>query len=80
MLLPRCSYVQDFRHQCAVGFSGVVFGLVVIDNAVSGATSRSIFGFFSVPARVYPWALLVFWQILVPQASFLGHLAGVTVG
>ncbi len=39
----------------------------------------SIFGFFTVPAKAYPYALLVFWQLLVPQASFLGHLAGVLV-
>lgn len=118
---PRCSYVQSFRYQCAVGLSGVIFGLVVIDNNVSGASTRrceavlaflspffgvfsafcwasslyphvptaytlspppwpcSIFGFFSVPAKAYPWVLLVVWQLLVPQASFLGHLSGVVV-
>ena len=89
-----------------MGFSGVVFGLIVVDNHASGASSRrwarrpaldytlarashafdlaarpccSIFGFFSVPAKLYPWALLVFWQLLLPQSSFLGHLAGVLV-
>jgi hypothetical protein len=30
--------------QCAVGLSGVVFGLIVADNAASRATHRSIFG------------------------------------
>lgn len=74
-----CSYAQRFWQQCAVGFSGVVFGLVVVDNQLSGAASRSILGFFTVPAKAYPWALVVFWQLLVPQASFLGHLAGVLV-
>jgi membrane associated rhomboid family serine protease len=67
-------------HHCAVGFSGVVFGLVVVDTALAGGSHRSIFGLFTVPAALYPWALLAFWQLLVPQASFLGHLAGVTVG
>ncbi|KAG2483916.1 hypothetical protein HYH03_017237 [Edaphochlamys debaryana] len=65
---------------CAVGFSGVIFGLIVVDNAQSNAATRSIFGLFTVPAQLYPWALLVFWQLLMPSVSFLGHLAGVLVG
>ena len=32
-----------------------------------------------VPAKLYPWALLVLWQMLMPGASFLGHLCGVAV-
>lgn len=39
-----------YLHSCAVGLSGVVFGLIVVDTAVSRATQRSIFGFFQVPA------------------------------
>lgn len=49
---------------------------VLIDSRLSTAERRSVFGFFSVPARLYPWAMLVLWQLLVPQASFLGHLCG----
>lgn len=37
---PVCSYARGFWHQCAVGFSGVVFGLIVVDNHVSGVTTR----------------------------------------
>eukprot|EP00887_Chlorella_sp_A99_P005875 scaffold1.g5875.t1 len=70
----------DFMRQCAVGLSGVIFGLVVIDAQSSGAVGRSIFGLFSVPARAYPWVLLVVWQLLVPASSFLGHLCGVLMG
>ena len=33
---------------CAVGFSGVVFGLIVVDNALSAAPNRSIMGLFTV--------------------------------
>ena len=62
-----------------MGFSGIVFGLIVVDNDVSGVSQRSIFGIFVVPAKLYPWALLVFWQLLMPGASFLGHLCGVAV-
>lgn len=67
-------------HECAIGFSGTIFGLIVVDNAQSSASHRSILGLFTVPAPLYPWALLLFWQLLLPGASFLGHAAGVLVG
>lgn len=51
---------------------------ILIDNSQAGER-RSVFGLFSVPARLYPWALLLVWQLLVPQASFLGHLTGLLV-
>ena len=43
-----------YSGSCAVGLSGLVFGLIAIDNAVTGAQQRSIFGFFTVPAKVRP--------------------------
>jgi membrane associated rhomboid family serine protease len=66
--------------QCAVGFSGVIFGLIPLDVRASGGAQRSIFGLFNVPAVYYPWLLLVIWQLLVPQSSFLGHLSGLAIG
>lgn len=41
---------------------------------------RSIFGLFTVPPRVYPWALLLVFQLLMPGVSFLGHLSGILAG
>lgn len=67
-------------HQCAVGYSGVLFGLLVIENKMSRESRRSIFGFFSVPAPFFPVVLLILWQLLVPRVSFLGHLTGLLVG
>ena len=29
---------------------------------------------------MYPWALLVFWQLLMPGVSFWGHLGGLLAG
>ncbi|CAD7698196.1 unnamed protein product [Ostreobium quekettii] len=66
--------------ECPIGFSGVVFGLIVIDTKLSGASQRSILGLFTVPAALYPWALLVFWQLMIPRISFFGHLCGILVG
>ncbi|KAL4433702.1 hypothetical protein ABPG75_000143 [Micractinium tetrahymenae] len=72
--------VLDFYRQCAVGLSGVIFGLVLIDNHHASSPTRSIFGLFSVPTWAFPWVLLVIWQLLVPRASLLGHLTGLLVG
>jgi hypothetical protein len=30
--------------------------------------------------QAYPWALLVFWQLLMPGVSFWGHLGGLIAG
>ncbi len=46
-----------YSGSCAVGLSGLIFGLIAIDNVVSGLQQRSIFGFFTVPAKVCPAAL-----------------------
>ena len=79
LLLLMCSITTKISHQCAIGFSGVIFGLIVVDNGMTGAAQRSIFGFFYVPAQLYPWTLLVLWQVIMPGVSFLGHLCGVLV-
>jgi len=70
-----------FMGECAVGFSGVIFSLLVLNTAQqSPQDTRSIFGFFTVPAKLYPWILLILLQIIMPGISFLGHLSGIFVG
>ena len=72
--------IEKPMYQHSVGFSGVIFQLSVLEANLSPATSRSVFGFFFVPAYLYPWALLVVLQFIMPQVSFIGHLAGIIVG
>ena len=64
----------------AAGFSGVLFALAVDESALSTAPTRSVFGLFSVPTRLYPWALMLAISLAVPGVSLLGHLAGILVG
>lgn len=65
--------------QCAVGASGLIFGLIVVDNAEGGHQHRNILGVVNLPARLYPWALLLLTQLLMPSVSFVGHLSGILV-
>ena len=66
-----------FQH--ALGFSGVIFHLSVLEcNLTQG--SRSLFGVISVPSYLYPWLLLLALQFILPNLSFMGHLAGILTG
>lgn len=75
--------LKDYRwvNSCAVGYSGVLFAYMVIGIKLGDPNqTRSIFGFFQVPAWIYPWVMLGILQILVPNVSFMGHLAGILSG
>jgi hypothetical protein len=59
--------IVDMQLSCCLhNVTGVIFGLIVIDNSHSPGTSRSVLGLFSVPAPFYPWALLFLWQVSLP--------------
>jgi rhomboid domain-containing protein 1 len=71
---------EDFMYEHAVGFSGVIFHMSVLECSLSPNVSRNIFGFFSIPPFLYPWALLILLQMFLPNLSFLGHLSGIITG
>lgn len=64
----------------AVGYSGVLFTYATLETYHSNVDTRSIFGIFNVPAKLYPWVLLVVLSLVMPNISFLGHLSGILVG
>ncbi|CAO2820241.1 unnamed protein product [Amaranthus hypochondriacus] len=70
-------YLMD---ECAIGFSGILFSMIVIESSLSGVQSRSVFGLFNVPAKWYPWILLGVFQLLLTNVSLLGHLCGILSG
>lgn len=72
---------ERFETQCAVGFSGVLFALKMLTTYFDSNDSHYIMGLpILIPARYAVWAELILIQILVPNVSFLGHLAGALVG
>ncbi|XP_060479942.1 rhomboid-related protein 4 isoform X2 [Panthera onca] len=68
-----------FRRNCAVGFSGVLFALKVLNNHYCPGGFANVLG-FPVPNRFACWAELVAIHFISPGASFAGHLAGILVG
>ncbi|KAF6254631.1 hypothetical protein COO60DRAFT_1703209 [Scenedesmus sp. NREL 46B-D3] len=75
-------YVPEYTHlyisNCAVGISAVLFALKVVLNH-DAPTYSSIMG-FRLPTKYMAWAELLLASALNPQASFLGHLAGILAG
>lgn len=65
--------------ECAVGFSGVLFALKVILTREKPSENYSTMG-LNLPAWAAAWAELVLISIMVPNASFKGHLAGILAG
>lgn len=67
--------------ECAIGFSGVLFAMKVLNIHFSRAeeTPTSFFGFL-VPMKHSVWLELVIIQVMVPNSSFMGQLAGILTG
>uniref|UniRef100_A0A8D9E0F0 Rhomboid-related protein 4 n=1 Tax=Cacopsylla melanoneura TaxID=428564 RepID=A0A8D9E0F0_9HEMI len=74
-------YEEEYSQlmECAIGFSGVLFALKVIVTREKPSDSYSLLG-LSLPAWAAAWAELVLISIMVPNASFKGHLAGILAG
>ena len=65
---------------CSVGFSGVDFALLVLAIEMRQSDTESLFGMVWVPARLYPFAVALLVQLLLPHISALGHGCGIAVG
>ncbi|GAB4825456.1 RHOMBOID-like protein 13 [Ancistrocladus abbreviatus] len=72
--------LEYFRRVTAVGYSCVVFGWMTILSMKQPSSKLNLFGFLSLPITFAPFESLIFTSIIVPQASFLGHLSGIIVG
>jgi hypothetical protein len=70
----------SFFRGSSVGFSGVLFALIVIDVSVTDPGLRAVFGLFLVPAWLYPRVMLFIIQLVLRHTSFLRHLSGMVIG
>lgn len=59
----------QYVHQHAVGFSGVIFTLALMECYGSTVPTRSIFGILQVPTKLYPWALLCVLSVRKPEKT-----------
>ena len=67
------------RHE-VVGYSGVVFGLMALQAARAPRGAVLVVLGARVPAALAPFASLLLTSLLVPNASFIGHAAGILAG
>ncbi|KAG0714015.1 Rhomboid-related protein 4 [Chionoecetes opilio] len=81
LALAASRHYDDYSYmkQCAIGFSSVIFALKVLTTYYERSPYSSVFG-VAIPSKYAVWAELVIIHILVPNASFIGHLAGILVG
>ncbi|XP_032783915.2 rhomboid-related protein 4 [Daphnia magna] len=70
---------KQYLKTCAIGFSGVIFALKVLTTSYWDTGYRRYFG-FRVSGKYAVWVELVAIQLMVPNTSFVGHLAGILVG
>ncbi|CAM8979439.1 unnamed protein product [Rhodiola kirilowii] len=79
-LLIQKFKLEYFRRVTAVGYSCVVFGWMTILSVKQPSSKLNLFGLLSLPISFAPFESLIFTSIIVPQASFIGHLSGIIVG
>lgn len=71
---------DDLMYSHSLGFSGIMFHLLVLESNMTPNAQRSVFGFANVPSQAYPVVMLVVMQFIMPNISFVGHLCGILVG
>ncbi|XP_023153685.1 rhomboid-related protein 4 [Amphiprion ocellaris] len=78
-VLTELTQDQSYSMACAVGFSGVLFALKVLNNHYHPGGVTYVYG-FPVPNHYASWVELILIHITAPGTSFVGHLAGILVG
>jgi len=74
-----------FSIHCVLGFSGVIFALIMVQQALmqrrlgSQSGTTRIWG-IEIPIWLYPWVMLVLISVIMPKVSFMGHLSGILIG
>eukprot|EP01138_Halocafeteria_seosinensis_P007471 gb/GECG01007637.1/.p1 GENE.gb/GECG01007637.1/~~gb/GECG01007637.1/.p1 ORF type:complete len:307 (+),score=17.16 gb/GECG01007637.1/:1-921(+) len=69
-----------FDSMMSVGYSGVIFAWMTVTAMWNPSGEINVFGSFNIPTTLAPFGSLLFTQLIVPRASFTGHLAGIFAG
>jgi membrane associated rhomboid family serine protease len=68
------------KETSAVGYSGVLFGWLALESVLWPESTFIFLRFIPVPGILAPWVALVITHLIIPNASFLGHLSGIVAG
>ena len=82
-LLIKHFKLERYEHVTSVGYSCVVFGwmtVLSVKNPTHVFSVGPVGSNISLPVNLAPFGSLIFTSIVVPQASFVGHLSGIFVG
>ncbi|XP_048460803.1 rhomboid-related protein 4 [Rhincodon typus] len=79
ILLEELMEDHSYKMQCAVGFSGVLFALKVVNNHYNPGGISYVLG-FPVQKQYACWGELIAIHLIAPGTSFVGHLSGILVG
>lgn len=88
-----CAFIQMFLEylisfvyppvldNCLPGFSGILFGILVLALGVTKGKDYNVFGLFTIPKMLYPWLLLaVSYALSYWEFSVTANLAGLIIG
>lgn len=70
----------QYREQSSVGYSAVLFGWMALISLENPLMVSKFMGILPMPSILRPFASLLFIQVLVPRASFIGHMGGIAIG
>lgn len=79
VLIHRFDRREYLNHYC-VGYSCVVFGWLSINVVMAPGSGMQILGLVTIPNLLVPFFYLIFTSLLIQNASFIGHLAGIVGG
>lgn len=57
-----------------------VASIIYCNVSAGGISNFSIFGMVQLPMSLAPFGALVITSVIIPQASFIGHLSGILMG
>ncbi|KAG7478910.1 rhomboid-related protein 4 [Solea senegalensis] len=77
--LTELTQDNSYSMTCAVGFSGVLFALKVLNNHYHPGGVTYVMG-VPVSSSYASWVELVLIHVTSPGTSFVGHLSGILVG